>query len=133
MKKVGTIMLIDDDPITNFLNELLIKEMDITEELFIALNGKQALDEIYLRCVLSNNCPALILLDVNMPVVNGFAFLEKLNGMDLTNRQSITIVMLSTSLNPRDKNRAEDLHVNGYISKPLTREKMENLLNTHFK
>src|SRR5690554_6069156 len=117
MKKLGTVMLIDDDPITNFLNELLIKEMDITEELFIALNGKQALDEIHLRCVLSNNCPELILLDVNMPVMNGFVFLEKLNAMDLAGRRSISIIMLTTSLNPRDKKMAEDLNVNGYMSK----------------
>ena len=126
-------MLIDDDPITNFLNELLIKEMDITEELFITLNGKQALDEIYLRCVLSNNCPALILLDVNMPVMNGFAFLEKLNAMDLACRRSISIIMLTTSLNTRDKKKAKDLNVNGYMSKPLTREGMEDLLKAHFK
>ncbi len=132
MKKLGTIMLIDDDPITNFLNELLIKEMDITHELYVASNGKQALDEIYLRCALGNNCPDLILLDVNMPVINGFAFLEKLNAMNLVQRQSIIIIMLTTSLNVRDKKAAEALNVNGYMSKPLTREGLEDLIKAHF-
>ena len=125
-------MLIDDDSITNFLNELLIKEMDISEELIISSDGQKALDELYNRCILKDECPDLILLDVNMPVINGFEFLKRYNEMVFDNKSSIIIVMLSTSLNPRDKEKAETLNVKDYLNKPLSKEGMNELLEKYF-
>jgi len=125
-------MLVDDDSITNFLNELLIKEMGITNELYIASDGQEALDNIYTNCIVDGKCPNLILLDVNMPVINGFGFLTRFNELDFENKKDIVIVMLSTSLNPRDKENALKLHVKDYISKPLTKEGLEQILNQHF-
>ena len=52
--------------------------------------------------------------------------------MDFENKKDIVIVMLSTSLNPRDKENALKLHVKDYISKPLTKEGLEQILNQHF-
>lgn len=125
-------MLIDDDSITNFLNELLLKEMDISEELIITADGQKALDVIYNRCVLKGECPDLILLDVNMPVVNGFEFLKRYNEMMFDNKQSVVIVMLSTSLNPRDKEKAEALNVSDYLTKPLSKDRINELLEKYF-
>ena len=125
-------MLVDDDSITNFLNELLIKEMDISEELIITPDGQKALDLLYNRCVLKGECPDLILLDVNMPVINGFEFLKRYNEMVFENKQSIVIVMLSTSLNPRDKEKAEALNVNDYLNKPLSKDRINELLDKYF-
>lgn len=132
MRKLDSIMLVDDDSITNFLNELLIKDMGITNELFIASDGQEALDNIYTSCIMEGKCPNLILLDVNMPVINGFGFLARFNELDFENKKAIVIVMLSTSINPLDKEMALKLHVNDYISKPLTKEGLEEILNKHF-
>ena len=125
-------MLVDDDSITNFLNELLLTEMDISEELIITPDGQKALDVLYYRCVLKGECPDLILLDVNMPVINGFEFLKRYNEMVFENKQSIVIVMLSTSLNPRDKEKAEALNVNDYLNKPLSKDRINELLDKYF-
>ena len=132
MRKLDSIMLVDDDSITNYLNELLIKGMGITQELIIASDGQEALDNISTRCAVEGKYPNLILLDVNMPVINGFGFLKKFNEMELENKQEIVIVMLSTSLNPRDKERALTLNVKDYICKPLTKDGLEKILHKHF-
>jgi CheY-like chemotaxis protein len=132
MRKLNSIMLVDDDSITNFLNELLLKEMDISEELIITADGQKALEVLYDRCVSKGECPDLILLDVNMPVINGFEFLKRYNEMMFENKQSIVIVMLSTSLNPRDKEKAEALNVSDYLTKPLSKDRINELLEKYF-
>ena len=73
MDKYKKILLVDDDETSNFLNELLIKGMDIVEEVSIASNGQEALN--YLENE-SGSFPQLIFLDLNMPVMDGFEFLE---------------------------------------------------------
>ncbi|MEX2595095.1 MAG: response regulator [Anditalea sp.] len=133
MRKLDRILLVDDDPTTNFLNELLINEMGITNELIIALNGQEALDELIETCIRNNNCPNLILLDINMPVMNGFDFLKRFNELDFKNKHSIVVVMLTTSLNPRDNEKAKELKAKDHISKPLTKEGLKDILNKYFK
>lgn len=133
MKKLDAIMLIDDDSITNFLNELLIKDMGITDDLLIATNGQDALDELSARCDNNGYCPELILLDINMPVMNGFDFLKKFKDLEFENKQSVITIILSTSLNPGDSKKAKELKVNDYLSKPLTKKGIKEILNKHFK
>lgn len=131
MKKLNMIMLIDDDTITNFLNEMLINELAITKKLIVTTDGNKALEEIKAH---QNEgvLPDLILLDVNMPVLNGFEFLKKYNELHFQNKESPLIVMLTTSLNEGDKNKAKKLNVKDYLSKPLTKENMLGLLMKHF-
>lgn len=132
MKKLNSIMLVDDDTITNFLNELLINEMEITHELIVTTDGQQALDKLSTHYN-DGNAPDLILLDVNMPVLNGFEFLKKYNELDFQNKETSLIVILTTSLNSSDKEKAKALNVKDYMCKPLTVENMGKLLNKHFK
>lgn len=131
MKKLNLIMLIDDDTITNFLNEMVINEMGITNQLIVTTDGHQALEEI-----MANQgqgvLPDLILLDVNMPVLNGFEFLKRYNELDFPNKDFPLIVILTTSLNEGDRDKAKKLSVKDYMSKPLTKENMLGLLQKHF-
>lgn len=78
MPKLSCVLLVDDDPTTNFLNKLLLQRMEVAEQLLVAENGREALRTLTQTCLLAEApvCPALILLDVNMPIMNGFAFLE---------------------------------------------------------
>src|SRR5690606_27619517 len=125
------IMLIDDDTITNFLNEMLINELAITNQLIVTTDGHKALEEIKAHQS-EGVLPDLILLDVNMPVLNGFEFLKKYNELDFQDKDSPLIVMLTTSLNEGDKDKAKKLNVKDYMSKPLTKENMLGLLMKHF-
>jgi len=132
MRRLNSILLVDDDSVSNFLNELLIKEMGVAKGLSIAYNGQEALDNISTHCIPNGDCPDLILLDINMPVVNGFGFLRKFNELEFENKRAIVIVMLSTSSNPVDREMALDLHVKEYLSKPLTKENLTDVLHRYF-
>lgn len=122
--KFNRILLVDDDQITNFLNENLIKEMSISDHISIANDGQEALDYVKLNCNESVNgsCCDLILLDLNMPVMDGFEFLEKVSELKIST--PISIVLLTTSSNERDLERAKTFNITGYINKPLTEAKI---------
>ncbi len=133
MPKLTSILLVDDDSTTNFLNKLLINRLQVVEQLLVAENGAEAL--ALLQAVGTPNAPdspALVLLDVNMPVMNGLEFLEAYQFLPLAQRQTIVIVLLTTSVNPRDLSRVAELPVDGTLTKPLTEEKLRGLLRQHF-
>ena len=133
MQKLTCVLLVDDDPTTNYLNQLLLKRLGVAEQVLVALNGKEALDLLHVHCQTPfAACPVLILLDVKMPVMDGFAFLEAYAQLPAAHRQAITTVMLTTSLHPRDVERVQQLNIGGFINKPLNREKVNEILKTHF-
>ena len=134
MAAISCILLVDDDDTTNFLNQALLKRMAITDTILVAGNGQEALDLLRARCAptASPTCPALILLDMKMPLMNGFEFLQAYAQRPLTENLGVVIIMLTTSLNPRDVDQLHDLPVSGYLAKPLTRDKIDQLLLEHF-
>jgi CheY-like chemotaxis protein len=133
MQKLACVLLVDDDSTTNYLNQLLLKRLGVAEQVLVAINGKEALDLLHVHCQTPfASCPVLILLDVKMPVMDGFAFLEAYEQLSATQRQAITIVMLTTSLHPRDVERVQQLNIGGFLNKPLNREKVNDILTKHF-
>jgi CheY-like chemotaxis protein len=131
MKKLNGILLVDDDKTTNFLNRLLLEDLAVANEVLVAENGREALRLVEQQDK-AGACPTLILLDINMPVMSGFEFLETYMRTEVSCKQSIVIIMLTTSLNPRDVNRLDALPIQGLLSKPLTRQKVHDLLQQHF-
>jgi CheY-like chemotaxis protein len=137
MKRLSGILLIDDNETSNFLNERLLKRMNLTDHIQVVTNGKQALD--YLEQLSRQDWqagnqgvkPELILLDINMPVLDGFEFLELFQHLNAGFREGIHIAMLSTSNHPQDTGKAGEFNAY-YLTKPLTIEKMEALLARHF-
>jgi CheY-like chemotaxis protein len=125
MEKLSCILLVDDD------NNLLLSDLSVAHQVLVAENGQQAV-RILQEQGNTSNCPALILLDINMPVMNGFEFLEAYQALNLVNKQTVVIMMLTTSLNPRDVIRLQEMPLQGFLSKPLTREKVQQLLKEHF-
>ncbi len=123
-KKLKCILLVDDDEPTNFLNKMLIERSSCAETVSVAQGGEAALE--YLLLAESNKdtlLPDLILLDINMPAMNGWEFLSRYNMTENISDNKCVIVMLSTTLNPDDRLQAEKLPVvSGFESKPLTRE-----------
>ncbi|MBJ6118224.1 response regulator [Pontibacter sp. BT310] len=134
MKKIASILLVDDDETTNYISKLIINRAGLTDELLIAQNGKEALALLQERCTASETeaVPALILLDINMPVMDGFKFLEVLQTIEGFDYSSVIIAVLTTSLDPRDIEKVKLLGVDEFISKPLTKESLELLIQKHF-
>lgn len=131
VNKLSCTLLVDDDRINNFLNQRLLDGLNITDKLLTALNGQEALALFEQECQQAQ-CPALILLDVNMPVMNGFEFLEAYGKLQITPKESVIIIMLTTSLHPRDVERVQQLGIAGFINKPLTKEKVNGILKAYF-
>jgi CheY-like chemotaxis protein len=134
MTPLPCVLLVDDDATTNFLNRSLLTRLGVAERILVAEDGEQALRELSQHCSPATpSCPVLILLDVNMPGMNGIEFLEEYQQLPLATQHAIVIVMLTSSLHPRDVQRVEQLSmVADFISKPLTTEKVQALLQTHF-
>jgi CheY-like chemotaxis protein len=134
MPVLTSVLLVDDDSTTNFLNKLLLTRMGVAEHVLVAENGEQALRTLDQTCspLADSTCPQLILLDMNMPVLNGLAFLEAYVQMPLAHQQAIVIVMLTTTLHPVDLARTQALPIAGFLSKPLTQEKVTAVLEQHF-
>ena len=132
MQKLTCVLLVDDDQTTNYLNQLLLKRLAVTDKLLTALNGQEALDLLQTHCLeATNECPALILLDVKMPVMDGFAFLAAYEKLEMEQKCTI-IVMLTTSLHPQDVERVKQLNIAGFLNKPLTEEKINQVLISYF-
>ena len=134
MAAISCTLLVDDDDTTNFLNQTLLRRMAISDQVLVAVNGREALDLLHAHCELptSPTCPALILLDMKMPLMNGFEFLQSYAQRPARENPTVVIIMLTTSLNPKDVAQMQGLPIAGYLTKPLTRDKVNVLLQEHF-
>jgi CheY-like chemotaxis protein len=129
-KKLECILLIDDDSEDNLFHRIVIERMQITIRIEAVQNGLEALEYLTKE---NQIIPELIFLDINMPKMNGWEFLEKYKDLPKNQRSRITIVMLTTSANPNDIKRAEEIEdVTGFKTKPLSTEMLTEILNTHF-
>lgn len=134
MPKLATVLLVDDDPTTNFMHQLLLQKMGVAERLLVAENGMEALHTLTQTCAAPDTsaCPGLILLDVNMPVMGGIEFLEAFQQLPLHSSRRPLVFMLTTSMYGRELERLRAFPVAGIISKPLTRDKVTAILQEHF-
>ena len=123
IKKLS-VLIIDDEAIALFISTKVIELSGVAGEVLTAQSAKEALE------MLSGGCsPDVILIDINMPVKNGFEFVEAFKELKIGRRENMKLVMLSSSINPNDFRRAAELGVETYLSKPLTLEKIEVILN----
>mgnify|MGYP006194998307 FL=1 len=116
------ILLIDDDPIVNFIHSKVIQSQFPKSEVLVFNNGLTALEYIKGHRQLSY----LIFLDLNMPVMNGWDFLNAVAAEE--SELALQIHVLTSSIDPQDKIRAQQNKlVNSYLSKPLKCEDLQNL------
>ncbi len=128
-KQYHCVMLVDDDEISNFISEKIIRNLNIANSIKVVSNGKLALHYVKESCEhadLQILCPDFILLDINMPVMDGFQFLDEFSKLSIPGYDKIKIIILTSSNNPKDVASAEKYKIDGYINKPLTKEKLEN-------
>jgi CheY-like chemotaxis protein len=135
-EKLLNILLVEDDSVDVMNVQRALVKNNITNPLHIAFNGVEALN--MLRGSNGkpklNPSPRIILLDINMPKMNGLEFLRELrNDEDL---KSVSVFVMTTSNDDQDKIEAYNLNVAGYILKPLSFEKFVNavaVLNSYWK
>lgn len=131
MKKLKRILLIDDSEATNYMNQYFFEKLDACDRIDVATNGQEGLD--YLMSIKEENwdteMPDLILLDIKMPVLDGFGFLEQYEKLPSDMRKSVITVLLTTSMSQSDRDRAKEYEsVNSFLNKPLTIGHVKTLL-----
>ena len=126
MKKFNRILLIDDDPITNFINTAVLRVTGLGEPK-VTMNGAEAMDYIKNECRKENLYPDLIIVDINMPVMDGFEFAKQYANLKMKETEKAVILMLTTSSDPRDIKKTHELGIK-MLKKPLTAEIVMDLL-----
>ncbi len=132
-KKLKSILLVDDDNDCNFFHKRLLKKMDCVEKIYTAYDGKEALEFLQSTIDGEHPNPNIIFLDINMPRMNGWSFLDEYQKLSEQQKAQIVLVMLTTSLNPDDRNKAESYkEVKGFESKYLTQDSLTQILARFF-
>lgn len=132
-KKLSCILLIDDDNGINFIHQRIIKNADCAEKIVVAKDGTEALAFLKSRVNGLFPQPELIFLDINMPKMDGWDFLKEYHKLSRLEKGNIVLLMLTTSLNPDDVEKAKDNEeVDDYINKPLTPARLQKVLKTYF-
>ncbi|WP_339864072.1 response regulator [uncultured Algoriphagus sp.] len=121
MIQFDTIFLVDDDPINNLINKRLLGKVNIAENIIEFLEGEEALIKLK---DFDEHHRLLIFLDINMPVLNGWEFLDKYQLLH-PNRTD-KIIILSSSIDYQDRFKAQGYKVvTGFLEKPLTLDKIK--------
>lgn len=139
-QKISKILLIDDDEISNFYHEYLLQDkLKFEGEIRVCLNGKEGLN-----CLTNSQknlgeredpaSPDLVLLDINMPIMNGFEFIKEYAKIKKTIQSKIIICMLTSSLNDQDRIKVMQIgNVDYFMTKPLEEEQLLDIIDKEFK
>lgn len=129
LRPVNRILLVDDDDVTNMLHRRVIERSGRAKVIEVATDGQEALEILRADLTAGHPLPELIFLDINMPGMGGFEFLEHYAHLQIDPDAQLIIVMLSTSLLRADHARAEaDPNVHSFCDKPLRIEKLLELV-----
>ncbi|RMG55353.1 MAG: response regulator [Bacteroidetes bacterium] len=113
-------MLVDDNEIDNIINEKIIESSSFAENILVFQTGQEALDYLREHQEDASNLPEIVFLDINMPIMDGFQFLEEFESFSEEVLKKCKIIMLSSSISPKDIDRAaSSRYVKKYLNKPL--------------
>lgn len=131
--KLKSILLVDDDDATNFINRMIIESSGLNVKINICYDGKEALDFLKGNCNPDKNDPGLIFLDINMPYMNGWEFLNEYEKLDDSCKVMKVLAMLTTSINPDDEEKARGYpQISSFMQKPLSKQQLLNIVDENF-
>ncbi|AKQ46663.1 response regulator receiver protein [Rufibacter radiotolerans] len=134
MKRLNLILLVDDDETTNYLNKRLLTRLEIADHIEVATNGEEALQFLKDAIAKGEPLPELIFLDIKMPVMDGFEFLEQYHQLPETAQNSMVVMMLTSSASFYDLERLKKYRaVQRHISKPLEEAHVREIMEEHFQ
>ncbi len=126
------VMLIDDNEIDNLINQKMIEAASIAEHIYTHTGARSAIE--FLRNLekldkeTKNVMPEVIFLDIDMPLMDGFQFLDEFEKLSEETKKKCKVVMLTSSINPQDVNKSKRYsYVKKYINKPLSQDNLANL------
>jgi CheY-like chemotaxis protein len=138
MKKLNKVLIVDDDSASVFLTRLVLEEMNIAQDIYTVANGKDALAFVEKHTINIaqyndtnenfDDSPNLIFLDINMPVMDGFEFLDYFEKLHASQSTDFHVVLLTTSINERDVDKARKYNIVSYMEKPITEEKINVII-----
>lgn len=130
--KYQSVMLIDDNEIDNLINQKMIEASNISQHIFTHTGARSAIEFLKnmekITQVAPEALPEVIFLDIDMPLMDGFQFLDEFDKLKDSTKKHCKIVMLTSSINPQDVNKSKKYdYVKKYINKPLSQENLKNL------
>jgi len=128
-QQINTVLIIDDDADWCYIAKIILQRAGIGKQILTAHNGQEGIKSLQTMVANGEKLPDVIFLDIKMPVMDGFEFLDaviRLSELDLSRTR---IFICSSSSHPKDKEKANLYPVAGFVSKPLTKEILRNILS----
>jgi CheY-like chemotaxis protein len=126
-------MLIDDNEIDNLINQKMIEAANICDRIFVHTGAKSAIEflknmEKVAVASVEGFLPEIIFLDIDMPLMDGFQFLDEFEKLNDVTKEHCKVIMLTSSLNPLDMQKAKkNKLITKYLNKPLSQENLKKL------
>jgi CheY-like chemotaxis protein len=124
-----SVLLVDDNYIDTLINERILASLGLVKQFHKAINGEQALRIIKDYKDGTEVVPDIILLDLNMPVMNGFEFIQEFQEMEFAHKEKILIVIVTSSGSMIDIEKAKNMGIKHYLTKPLTAESIKTIIH----
>ena len=130
--KYKYVMLLDDNELDNFINQKIIEANHFASKIYVNTGSKSALEFLNNLFISSteavNIFPEIIFVDLNMPMMDGFQFIENLKNKLPDQLKSLKLVILTSSVNPEDKKKANEISLDiAFLNKPLTPDMLNQL------
>ncbi|QWX84557.1 response regulator [Cellulophaga sp. HaHaR_3_176] len=130
MKTTNLLCVIDDDDIYKYAVKRAVKVNKLTNKIITFSNGEEALEFFIENLNKNENIPDVIFLDINMPIMDGFEFMEEYIKLKPSVGKKITIYMVSSSIDEADVKRAKNISaISDYLLKPIMPKELANLIN----
>ncbi|MFV9482235.1 response regulator [Christiangramia sp. ASW11-125] len=132
MKKVDIACIIDDDPIFIYGTKRIMEMANFAESIMVFKNGEEAITKLRPIMISNKSVPDVILLDLNMPIMDGWQFLDEF--ITIPSSKKVIIYIVTSSVDPDDVERAKSYgEVDNYLIKPIKADQLMDLMNNFQK